>query len=124
MRFQKLLVSATFALVMLQSTTAVALPFNDDMVDNPMKTGRVMRPLPPDSLSEGAGIEHLAAREDALKLTNPIKGDKVSTLNGKRLFAVNCSPCHGDISTSPHKNGTVTQYLPGPDLSTDIYRDK
>ena len=99
-----------------------ALPFNDDMVMNNMKTGRLMRQQPADSVAVGAAESRVTTREEALKLTNPIKGDENSALNGRRLFMVNCSPCHGDIGATPYKPGKVA-LLPGPNLTLDAYRE-
>lgn len=118
------LTSCLFATLVVSVSNAKALPFNDDMVDNPMKTGRIMRPLPPGSLSDGSSTYHVASREDALKLSNPAKADEISIANGKRLFAVNCTPCHGDIESNPYKPGTVSKFLPGPNLAMDLYKDK
>lgn len=103
---------------------AAALPFNDDMVNSPVLTGKIMRPAPDGSISVGSLGSHLASREEALKLSNPIKGDKTSTLNGKRLFQVNCTPCHGDIESNPYVPGPVAKFLPGPNLSAAMYHDK
>ena len=123
--FKKLfLTTCLVSAVSFSANFAYALPFNDDMVDNPMKTGRVMRPLPEGSLSDGSSTYHVATRDEALKLSNPGKVDEISVANGKRLFAVNCTPCHGDIASNPYKPGTVAKFLPGPNLSMDLYKDK
>lgn len=105
--------------------SAHALPFNDDMVLNPMKTGRVMRPSPPGSIAVGMLDVKIESREEALKLTNPYKGDKDSIVAGKRLFEVNCTPCHGNIDSNPYQKGKVGELVPIiPNLSMDFYREK
>lgn len=104
--------------------SAQALPFNDDMVNSPVTTGAIMRPLPDGTASDNISSYKLENREEALKLTNPIKGDKLSTLNGRRLFQVNCTPCHGDIEAKPYVPGPVAKFLPGPDLTAPMYHDK
>jgi mono/diheme cytochrome c family protein len=126
MEMFRLLRSSKLILVVIMLSTSVAhgLPFNDDMVSNPMKTGRVMRPLPSGSVSEGSSQYRVETREDALKLTNPNKGDKFSIASGKRLFSVNCSPCHGDMESKPWKPGAVTQFVGAPNISLAMYHDK
>jgi mono/diheme cytochrome c family protein len=118
----------TFLVLLLiitaRAQSVLALPFNDDMVNSPAITGKIMRPPPDGSIANGSLVSHLASRDEAMKLTNPIKGDNISTLNGKRLFQVNCSPCHGDIASDPYVPGTVSKFLPGPNLSAAMYHDK
>lgn len=111
-------------LSLLAAGSAVALPFNDDMVLNEMKTGRIMRPLPDGAVPFGSAEELVQSREEALQLVNPIKGDPRSAQNGERLFKVHCLPCHGDISAVPYVPGTVSKYLPGPNLSLDMYAER
>ena len=59
-------------------------------------------------------------------MTNPVKADAASLAKGKRLFAVNCLPCHGDISKKPYQPGAVgkkTLQTP-PDLTLDTYKTR
>lgn len=79
------------------ASKASALPFNDDMVSVQKRTGVMMRQKAPGTVAIGMSEYHVASREEAEKMTNPIKGDARSTAKGKRLFTVNCLPCHGDI---------------------------
>jgi mono/diheme cytochrome c family protein len=103
------------ALSLGSATGGYSLPFNDDMVDNQMRTGSIMRPSVPQSVPVGSLQYRLEKKEDALQLTNPKKGDPVSAANGRRLFSINCSPCHGDISATPWVPGQVV--MGAPDLS-------
>lgn len=105
---------------------AVALPFNDDMVDVQKRTGTIMRQKAPGTVAIGMSDYHVASREEAEKMTNPLKGDVVSTANGKRLFAVNCLPCHGDISKKPYAPGNVGKksLQTPPDLTLDTYKTR
>ncbi len=119
---KKIVIALLF--ITLIAAPAFSLPFNDDMVNSPVLTGKIMRPAPDGVISKGSLGYHVSSREDALKFTNPIKGDKTSVINGKRLFQVNCSPCHGNIASDPYQPGTVTKFLPGPNLSSDMYHDK
>lgn len=110
----------------LTSHKAGALPFNDDMVNVQKRTGVMMRPKAPGTVAVGMSQYHVASREAAEALTNPIKGDAVSTANGKRLFAVNCLPCHGDISKKPYEPGLVGKKAlqTPPDLTSDMYKTR
>lgn len=106
--------------------SAHALPFNDDMVNVQKRTGVMMRPKAPGTVAIGMSGYHVASREEAEALTNPLKGDARSTANGKRLFAVNCLPCHGDISKKPYVPGAVgaKALQTPPDLTSDMYKTR
>ena len=116
------------AAVLLLSTSASALPFNDDMVDNQMRAGSIARPKAEGSVAVGSLVGHLAKRDDALALTNPISGDKVSTASGERLYAANCYACHGDISQKAWQPGPAGKKINAvvagkpPDLTSDYYK--
>ena len=106
--------------------TAHALPFNDDMVNVQKRTGTIMRQKAPGTVAVGSSEYYVPPRDEAEKLTNPLKGDVTSTANGKRLFAVNCLPCHGDISKKPYAPGAVgakALQVP-PDLTSDMYKTR
>lgn len=106
--------------------TAYALPFNDDMVDVQKRTGTIMRQKAPGAVAVGMSEYYVPSREEAEKMTNPLKGDATSTANGKRLFAVNCLPCHGDISKKPYAPGAVgaKALQTPPDLTLDMYKTR
>jgi len=113
------LMSALF----VAATSAHALPFNDDMVNVQKRTGSVMRSKPAGSVPIGSLDDRVESFADAQALVNPLKGDEISKENGRRLFHINCSPCHGDISKKDWTPGPVgqkwMQTLPGtfiPDL--------
>ncbi len=109
------------------SISAHALPFNDDMAKTPaLVTGRIARSAPADSVSIGSLKDRVASKEEALKLTNPNGSDLSHVKNGKRLFAVNCTPCHGTftetgVEPSPVMAKTI---MPGPDLGVSAYADR
>ncbi len=110
----------------LAVSEAMALPFNDDMVSVQKRTGTIMRQKAPGTVAIGMSDYYVASREDAEKMTNPVKADATSIANGKRLFAVNCLPCHGDISKKPYAPGAVgkkTLQTP-PDLTLDTYKSR
>ena len=122
------LVVLLFAALALPSFVA-ALPFNDDMVNVQKRTGSVMRPKPADSIALGSLDYVVNTREEAQKLSNPLKGDKESAQRGRVLFSMNCYPCHGNIETQPsgsgYTGGPVSQKMlvRAPDLRAPVYRD-
>lgn len=113
------------ALVVCVTRFAVALPFNTDMYTGTLKTGDMMRPQAKDTVPLGSLAWRVENREAALALENPQSKDPISTLNGQRLFAVNCSPCHGKYNAQgKHTPGAVASMVPGPDISADFYKDR
>lgn len=110
----------------LVAKDATALPFNDDMVDVQKRTGTIMRQKAPGTVAIGMSDYYVASREEAESLTNPLAGDASSIANGKRLFGINCLPCHGDLSKKPYEPGAVgkkTLQTP-PDLTSDMYKTR
>lgn len=109
---------------LLSVTEARALPFNDDMVAVQKRTGTIMRQKAPGTVAIGMSDYYVASREEAEKLTNPVKADAASIGKGKRLFAVNCLPCHGDISKKPYAPGAVgaKALQTPPDLTSVTYQ--
>lgn len=108
----------------VSAVTAHALPFNDDMVHDQLKTGEVMRAAPEHSIPIGASERYVKDRDAALKLTNPIAGDELSTRNGQRLWEIHCSMCHGVYTDQGYKIGVVNQWMPGPNLADDTIKGK
>jgi mono/diheme cytochrome c family protein len=115
--------------------SAFALPFNDDMVDVQKRTGVMMRQKSPGTVAIGqtdyalqlANPANPVEREKlAASLVNPHKKDEDSLVNGKRLYAINCQPCHGDISVQPVKPGVVGQIAAQtpPNLTDPLYKDR
>lgn len=126
-RVGKLKVALVLSLASLVAVSeAIALPFNDDMVDVQKRTGTIMRQKAPGTVAIGMSEYYVPSREEAEKMTNPVKADAASLAKGKRLFAVNCLPCHGDISKKPYQPGAVgkkTLQTP-PDLTLDTYKTR
>jgi len=120
----KHVITVAAALLLGGVSTAAALPFNQDMVGGQPVTGQVMRPKAPNTVPLGAAADFVPSREEALTWQNPIKGDRMSTLNGQRLFQVNCSPCHGAYKDGEHTPGAVSNVMPGVNLSLDMYKVK
>lgn len=56
------------------------------------------------------------------KLRNPIKPSAASVANGKRLFGIYCSPCHGPEAKG---DGPVAKkFVPPPDLTLPMFRER
>jgi mono/diheme cytochrome c family protein len=50
-------------------------------------------------------------------IANPTPPSDASLVNGRKVFQINCSPCHGDAGTG---NGPVTKWgIPAPSLVAD-----
>lgn len=116
----------SFGSVLTLLSSASALPFNDDMVAVQKRTGVIMRQKAPGTVAIGMSKYYVEDRAEAERLSNPLKGNKQSTLNGKRLFAVNCLPCHGDISKKPYAPGLVgaKALQTPPDLTHEMYKSR
>lgn len=98
---------AIAALSVLPLRASFALPFNDDMVNEQLKTGQIMRAEPLGSVALGSLERRLESKQEVMSALNPLKDDQASKLRGKRLFFVNCSPCHGDIAQVPYVPGVA-----------------
>jgi mono/diheme cytochrome c family protein len=111
--------------------SSFSLPFNDDMVHSKnsegrhmyYSTGQIMRAKPEGVVSVGQLDYTYTSREETDKLKNPTKLDQRSWKIGKRLFKVNCSPCHGNIEANTYEPGPAGKKLlkAPPDLGSDPY---
>ncbi|WKZ57344.1 MAG: c-type cytochrome [Bdellovibrionota bacterium] len=104
---------------------AQALPFNDDMVKGQnMQAGTMMRAKAKGSVPLGASARFQGTRMEARALPNPVQADARSLAAGKRLYEVNCLPCHGSYQGAQHSPGAVAQWLPGPALGAAMYTNQ
>jgi len=111
--------------LLLSASSAAALPFNDGMVDIQPRTGAIMKPKAPNSVPKGSLAYRIEDKTEAETLSNPLKGDKFSAKSGKRLYKVNCYPCHGDLEAVPYAPGPVaSKYLPTPDIGGEAYKTR
>ena len=100
--------------------TAVALPFNDDMVGGQYISGSMMRPRPAGGVPIGSLSRKMPSYEVALTYSNPLKGDKASAVRGERLFAINCSPCHGNYPDGKyHESAIALKGMPSVNLTDE-----
>jgi mono/diheme cytochrome c family protein len=117
--------SSFVVVAMLLPSVALALPFNTDLYHGQPLTGEVMRPKAKDSIPMGALARRVESKEVAASLENPILADALSVTNGERLFAINCTPCHGNFADGKQVSmGPVAKYMPGPDLTAQLYKDR
>ncbi len=100
--------------------SAHALPFNDDMVGGQLISGTVMRPKPPGAVPIGSLSRRIPSYQEALALENPMKKDRASAVRGERLFAVNCSPCHGAYAGGKyHESAIASKGMPSVNLTDE-----
>lgn len=122
------LVAGFLTLAVLSPSDASALPFNKDLSDVQLRAGSMMRPKAKNSVPVGSLEYRVESKEQALGFTNPLAGDEASAKRGDRLFSVNCSPCHGDITSRPYKRGPVADksQMLGivPDLKDELFKSK
>jgi len=113
------------------SSSAFAAPFNDDMVNIQIVAGQMARPPVEGTVARGSLPARLANKQEASKLENTRKGHPFSVQNGKRLFAVNCYACHGDIAkaegiphgpaVNPPGQASNSRFLTPPDITSEFY---
>lgn len=124
MRFKFVFVALAVLSLSLQS--AYSLPFNDDLHHSQKyRPGAMARMKPAGSVPIGSLKHRIENKAEAMALVNPQKGDKLSIFNGKRLYSVNCAPCHG--ANADGNSGPVAQpgkFTPPPNLLADLYKQK
>ena len=126
----RLLLFLAFVFVALSPQGLLALPFNDDMVDTPvLRPGISYREPVAGTVPRGSLSRRAPSTVEAAELTNPKSTrDKFSVSHGKRLFEVNCSPCHGVYDSAgkniPSEIATTKMLKAAPDLNTDYYRER
>ena len=87
--------SAWILAPLMVAATASALPFNDDMVGGQDITGTIMRPKAPNTVPLGMRERQVPQGLEPLPVSNPLPSNPDVLARGKRLFTVNCTPCHG-----------------------------
>ncbi len=109
-------------------TSAQALPFNSDMVNNQLKTGQTVRTRPagvvPRGVLSGDFPLRLEKKDDAAAYVNPEKNKPEAIIAGRRLFQIHCLPCHGDLEKVPYEPGVTGKFLGAPNLNAQMYKDR
>ena len=110
-------------------SNSFALPFNDDMVNIQIKAGQFARPAVEGTVPRGSLAAHIENKQEAELLVNSRKDYPFTVEHGKRLFKVNCAPCHGDISSqqpygpavnAPGKADSL-RFMTPPDITSEFY---
>ena len=111
--------------LLILTNDASALPFSDDMVENQLNSGQVVRKRPEGTVPVGS-LDYVLAetKEEAKALTNPIAADEYSVKRGQRLFQVNCAACHGEISLTEHKPYPAGAQMGAPNLGLENYHSR
>jgi mono/diheme cytochrome c family protein len=113
------------ACLVLFTSTAFALPFNQDMVGGQLSVGDIHRPEPENSKQRGAESRYSGeTREGAAGLTNPVPATAASVHHGERLYQANCSMCHGRRIDGKQVEGGVQHLLPGIPLFEAYMKEK
>jgi mono/diheme cytochrome c family protein len=109
--------------LLLCSSVVHAWPWSKDMAEQPSIKPQEAPRLPPVNSIPTQGTRPKMDRVTAgKKLKNPIKPTTVSIDNGKRLFDVYCTPCHGGDAKG---NGPVAKkFVPPPDLTLEAIRKR
>ena len=81
--------------------------------------GQVM-PLPPGGSMPVQGKEREISREEAAKIKNPVPATAESIENGKRLFQISCSVCHG--ADGKGMGPVAAKFVPPPDITQAFFR--
>jgi len=101
---------AAMVLALLAPAAAFAWPWSKDMANyiaikpqaHPMPFPQRSIPLP------GTPMSHVADRDAAATLANPIPATPESIEKGRQMFTIYCTPCHGTSGTG---NGLVGEKL-------------
>jgi S-disulfanyl-L-cysteine oxidoreductase SoxD len=114
----------TVAIILLmRSVLAYGWPWSTDMSRQPsIKPQRAPRVPPPNSIPIQGKEMPIDRVEAGKKLHNPVKSTLASVENGKLLFHIYCSPCHG---TEAKGDGPVGKKFVSPtDLTLEVSRNR
>jgi hypothetical protein len=111
------------ALLLAGATLTHAFPWSMDMKIQPSIKPQEAPRRPVPGTVPREGWEPSMTREDAGKLLkNPHAITPQSLENGRRLFDIYCSHCHG-----PNGKGmgiVSTKFIPAPDLTLQMFKDR
>lgn len=105
------------------SGLAYAWPWSRDMADQPSIKPHEGPKDPPENTLPITGERLPMTREEmGEKVKNPIQATKESVENGKRLYMIHCSLCHGKEGKG---DGSVSKkFVPPPNLAMDFYKNR
>jgi len=115
--YQKTIAKSLVIALMLTSSLAQAWPWSQDMANQisvkPQESADAanpgMRAFPRHSVPVAGTTVMIKDMEAAMKMANPVPADEKSVAQGGRLFAIYCTPCHGQSGTG---DGLVGAKLP------------
>ena len=109
--------------LLMTSVNVFALPFNDDMVDVSIRTGKFSRPRVAGTVPHGAAaLARLESKEAVPQdIKNTTEPSTHSLIRGERLFSANCSPCHGSIDADKWAPGVAGALMGAPNISDKAY---
>jgi mono/diheme cytochrome c family protein len=114
----------TVAIILLmRSVLAYGWPWSTDMSRQPsIKPQRAPRVPPPNSIPIQGKEMPIDRVEAGKQLHNPVKSTLASVENGKLLFHIYCSPCHGAEAKG---DGPVGKKFVSPtDLTLEVSRNR
>lgn len=111
------------SLLLIGVHVAYGWPWSRDMAKQPSIRPQEAPRVPPENAIPTRGKEPTMDRVKAGKiLHNPVKPTAVSIENGKRLFHIYCTLCHG---AGAKGDGPVARkFVPPPDLTLEIFRKR
>lgn len=94
-----------------------------DMIRQPsVKPQEAPRALPPDSIPRQGKAPRMDRIEAGKKLSNPIEPTPTAIENGKKLYQIYCTLCHGPDGKG---GGPVAgKFVPPPDLTLEVFRKR
>jgi len=113
---------AVFAVLSLNSSAAVAMPWDVDMYrQQSLVPGEVARAPVKGTIPVGYKPWKMTTEEASKKLENPVAFSAYSIKAGKRLWTANCLTCHGALGDA---KGPVSQAMAVPNILGEFYGAK
>jgi len=111
------------SLLLIGVSLAYGWPWSPDMDKQPSVRPQEAPLLPPPASVPRQGREPQMDRVKAgERLRNPVEPTTASVENGRRLFLIYCTLCHGPDAKG---GGPVAQkFIPPPDLTLDLFRQR
>jgi len=100
-----------------------AWPWNKDMARQlAIQPQGQSTPPPPDGSAPVQGREAPRSREEAATIKNPIPATAKSIENGRRLFQIYCSVCHGPDGKGG--GAVAAKFVPPPDITISFFQQR
>lgn len=108
------LIALAVGALLVSAAPGLAMPWSRDMYEEPSVSPSESAGVPPPEHAVPVTGEEPEVRSRIAAgrtLTNPVAATEASILNGHKLFATYCSPCHG---AEGHGDGPVARKLAVP----------